>query len=124
MITNFKIFEGKFTGFKNKSYWVIYGNQKTVVNILEQIILKNNDKKLYFLPKILDALKLKGFKYKGVFLFRQPTSRNISFTTFNNESEKNEIIKRSNLNFKGEIKLENGKIIIDPLEPDINKYNL
>ena len=133
MITKFKIFENNIE-FVNSSYWVIYGNKQNAIDILKKIISKNN-----YSPSIIGRLKsmiisMEEYIFKniykhsiGQFIVFQKNSyfEQLLFSTFDDESEKIDFMNRhKNFEFKGEIKLENDNLILDPLEADVNKYNL
>jgi len=133
MITNFKIFEHT-TNFEPEfnSCWVTYGNLKKVVEILKQIKIDSRNQKQFNIDNIIKDLEKNIWrnKYKNsigtiIYCHNGLYNHNITYDTFNNNIEKEIRINKNNfINFKGEIKLENGKIVLDTLEADTKKYNL
>ena len=133
MITKFKLFENTNIDFENMSYWKIYGNKYNAIDILDKIIDQFtisafNRHITTNLKSIIRALK--GFIESNQYTHSNVTilsfnNNNFEFELYNSEIDKNRMVdeyKRYNL--KGELKIENDKIVLDTLEVDANKYNL
>lgn len=127
--------------------YTIDGNETTVLNILQLITEQSNIPKLAR-DKILNFKKyFDGNRYKnmsGIIIYfygsklrqwqdsgRQDSRINPSnwmLTSYESEKDKYEktdqLERMLNLKYKGDIKLENGKIIVDQLYIKMRNYNL
>jgi len=145
MITNFKLFEGtywyspeKIEDDKINLFYIIYGNFNEIVKTIELLngdnihdILGNQLNSNIFearngLKEYLDSRGLRGYLNicLGCFLFYLPMDygKPLKVRFFNCKSEKNIMMNSSK--FRGVLKVENNKLIIDTLELDSIKYNL
>lgn len=122
--------------YDDKVFWIIYGDAKIIFNVLETIIESRFSFNHFWvsLENVLNHFKRAindDIKIVGTFILSTPQrGGNVphpSFLSFKNEEEKNMYIE-TYLNrdyiFKGELKVDNGDVILDTIEVDINKYNL
>ena len=125
--------------------YTIDGNETTVLNILQLITEQSNIPKLAR-DKILNIKKYIIGRYKnmsGIILYFygsklrqwQDSGRQDSispsdwmFTSYESEKDKykkiDQLERMFNLKYKGDIKLENGKLVVDQLYIKTRSYNL
>ena len=114
-----KTYEEQVTG---DVFWIIYGNFEQVNKVLDKF-------GIYFL-----SFNIKYHDGKDIiatYLGRDDSNGFDHFTVFNKDEFKKgkDVYEEENYLFQGEMKLvkdENGeeKIVVDPFEADIDKYNL
>ena len=117
-------------------FYIINGDFNKIKNSLK--LLDNNIDKIFgnklnsnIFEVINGLIKFIGTRYgtpnlipEGCFLFYVPTDygKPLKIRTFFTVSEKRVMMKSSK--YRGNLEIENGKLIIDTLELDSNKYNL
>lgn len=136
MITKFKIFENSSENkieLKNNYFWWIRGNYNDIIRVL--IELNKYDLKTIYheftIKYVIEFEFLDKFDFIGLFLFLEEGSVShvsvFKYWLVENNKKRQSIIHQSiinNFEFKGELKLKEGKLILDPLEAETIKYNL
>ena len=113
--------------------YTIDGNETTVLNILQLITEQSNipklarDKILNIKKYIIDDNGPVGGRYKNMYGDKMKPSDWV-FTSYESEKDKYEkadqLERMLNLKYKGDIKLENGKLVVDQLYIKTRSYNL
>jgi len=122
MITDFKIFESEIK-FNLNSYCVIYGNKSKVTDVIRLLIPIIGK---YTILELIDSLSWYD-DFMGVFIFyeKEDGEDKASYWVFNDDTEKIRCItENKGSKFIGELKIENGNLILDKFESDANTYNL
>jgi hypothetical protein len=115
----------------DKYCWVIYGNTKTILNVYEK--LENQSPQLHT-TSLTNTLKSTAYKgaigiylfYDNINNFNGIKNHLLSYWIFinkNRQDKAKEYIMYNYL-FQGELKLLDNKLILDPMEANVNKYNI
>ena len=108
-----KTYEDSKVIFTRKSAWTIYGD---VIKVLNHIDMQD-------FKWIIKSLKERTESYIGIILFKKNTAT--SYIMFDSMEVKDKVLDDyPEYKFKGELRLENGELVLDTLEMDIKKYNI
>jgi hypothetical protein len=109
--------------FEELSLYKIYGSYTILINMLKK--MNHDDIFENIIVHMIDERKKREYTDTiGIFLIKNYFS--FTYYPFNNKKNEKNIIKdyKRLFKYKGEIKIENNKIILDTLEADIEKYNI
>lgn len=113
---------------KNHSCWIIYGDEKKVINVLMEIRNsitqhKNGADYLDAINSIISSISHKK-NMIGTYLFFS-YSENFEYWEIKDENDKEFILREvPHYTFLGELKLINNKVVLDKMEAETKKYNL
>jgi len=114
------------------SAWMIYGSLDDITKVLLHMSISMRDEDL---KNELSRIKFRMFSdyhliknyplYLGIILYY---ARGFSYSIIRDEKQKirfiNDINRANAYKLKGEIRLENGELVLDTFIGDVNKYNL
>lgn len=149
MIIDFKIFESIKNSFEMCEFYLyINGDIKHVIGVLQLLENKENysgsKSNIHYIfgrqlmknifvhieKTIENLIDLDNFyknrDFDGIFIFFIPSDydESIGYKLLRKGEQKDFLIDKYPEKFKGELKVEDGKLVIDDLEVNIRKYNL
>ena len=133
MIIKFKLFENDKIDFENMAYWAIYGNKYNAIDVLNKLIDQISGSEFnrplianlqHIIRQLKNIIDSNDYRHSNVTIIGF-NADHFEFGLYNSEIDKNRITDElKSFMLKGELKVENGKLILDTLEADSNKYNL
>lgn len=122
-----KAYEGEnFFRLINKSIWFIKDINTYRKFIYEIILDYKYEKKLREIERDIDSNNFSNKDIYGIFLYYS-NNENIRYIILNEEmdfNKKKDLLKKYNYVYRGEIIIKPGRVLVDTLGVDIEKYNL